>query len=335
MMSKIAVAGCSGFIGSRVLACGRARGLHVDAITSPRFAAQEVNQVAVAAADWEGANRELFEELSRSLTGFETVVNAVGMARPGSSDSRSLHAANALQPAVLADACRRAGVRRLVHVSTAAVQGRIDPLDETPSHAPFSPYTRSKAAGERHLLEAFHGGSPEMVVYRPASVLAPERTTTRLVSRVAAAPVVAVVDGGRRPLPVALVENVAAGILFAATAPSCPPIVLQPDEGITTRGLFELFGARRFVSLPASLAALGLGALRRSSALVTPLTTAARGLELLFIGQRLAPSSLTAAGFVPTAGPEAWESLAEGVGVGAQASIGVAPAPAMVASIRR
>ena len=39
-------------------------------------------------------------------------------------------------------------VPRLIHVSSAAVQERMDPLDETATLRPFSPYSSSKAAGE-------------------------------------------------------------------------------------------------------------------------------------------------------------------------------------------
>ncbi|HEX2272384.1 MAG TPA: NAD-dependent epimerase/dehydratase family protein, partial [Acidimicrobiales bacterium] len=228
---------------------------------------------------------------------------------------------------VVARAAEEAGVRRLVHISTAAVQGRLDPLDETPSVFPLSPYARSKAEGERAVLGGWNGqpsgrqvgGAPaEVVVYRPTSVHARGRAVTRSLARLAGAlPGVPVTGRGNRPAPVALVENVAAGVVFAATMRDPAPVVLQPWEGLTTRRLLELFGARRIVPVPERLADAGLDLLARSTARSARLTGHLRRAEVVVRGQGVQASALANAGFRPPCGLQHWEELARSLPDGA------------------
>jgi hypothetical protein len=262
------------------------------------------------------------------LAPFDIVVNAAGLVTPDAADHPSLFGANAVLPAVVAEAADVTGARRLVHVSTAAVQGRLDPLDETERCFPLSPYAAAKAEGERALLEGAVDGTCEVVVYRPTSVQASGRPVTRRLARIATSlPLVPVGDGGDRPVPVALVENVAAGIVFAASMPSPPPLVLQPWEGLTTRTLLGLFGARRTVSLPSGpfRAAIDLAA---CSATRSPkLTARLRRVEVLLLGQGVRAEALAAAGFRPPVGREGWEELAHAERAGVVAGTpAVAPA---------
>jgi len=238
------------------------------------------------------------------------VVNAAGLAHPAGRDRAALTAANVLLPKKLALACRRADVRRLVHVSSAAVQGRLDPLDETDRRFPFSPYSRSKAEAERWLREAGPAELPdEIVVYRPTSVHGPGRAISRLLCRIAGGPIVVLGGVGNQPLPVALVENVAAGILFSAMSPVVMPVVVQPWEGVTTRRLFELLGAKRFLPVPELPLRGALRAVRRPAGVAPRVASAVRSLELLYVGQRVAESSLARAGFVLPVGLDGWPAL--------------------------
>jgi nucleoside-diphosphate-sugar epimerase len=314
---RIATIGASGFIGSHVMSWGRHQGLDMTAAWAPRLTTDD-DWTGDSAPDWPRRHPAEFERLVEGLAGSEVVVNAAGLARPGSSDKRALRAANALLPAVVAQACRQAGVGRLVHVSTAAVQGRLDPLDETPRHFPFSPYSASKAEGERLL--GIVDGPEETVLYRPTSVQGAERSTTRQIGRFAASPLVPIAGNGDQPLPVALVENVAAGIVFAATAPAMAPIVLQPWEGMTTRKLLELFGAERLVSVPGATVGGGLRLMGVSTRARPSLTATIRMLELLFQGQKVSALALVEAGFVPPVGEAGWSALAAHVSPAANRS---------------
>jgi nucleoside-diphosphate-sugar epimerase len=250
------------------------------------------------------------------VAGFDVVINAAGVADPRRPRDEILVGANAVQPAIVSQACQMAGVRRFLHVSTAAVQGSLDPLDESTAYQPLSPYALTKAEGERLVLDRQREAPPEVVVYRPASVHGVGRPATRTLARLARCPAVAVSGKGDQPVPVALVENVATGILFAATAPlvvTAPSrlVVLHPSEGMTARRLLEAFRARRIVSLPRTVAegtlrsVAGAASARRSP----KLSARVRWLELLWRGQSMAAVHLAQAGFVAPLGPEGWFEL--------------------------
>lgn len=310
---RIGVVGASGFIGSNVMAVGLAMGLDVRPVKVTRSAPQERGDVPLdLGRAWARSHPAEFEALTHAVAGLDVVVNAAGLARPACRKKAALMAANVVLPAALAVACRRGDVRRLVHVSTAAVQGRLDPLDETDRSSPFSPYSSSKAEAERWLCQAGPADRPEeLVVYRPTSVHGPRRAISRLLCGVAGAPMVALGGAGDQPLPVTLVDNVAAGVLFSATSPAVMPIVIQPWEGMTTRRLFELLGARRFFSVPDAPIRSALRAVRRPAGATASTASAVRILELLYLGQHVAESGLTRAGFVPPVGPEGWAALVD------------------------
>jgi dTDP-glucose 4,6-dehydratase len=67
---------------------------------------------------------------------------------------------NVLGVQVLCEAARRAGVRRLHHVSTCEVYGDLDldagePFPESAPYRPHTPYSASKAAGD-HVVRSYH-----------------------------------------------------------------------------------------------------------------------------------------------------------------------------------
>ncbi len=71
----------------------------------------------------------------------------------------------------LAELCRRAGIRRLIHCSTAVVCGRVDTdrvTEETPLH-PLKEYEKTKSHVENLLLEKGNG-CYETVILRPTAV---------------------------------------------------------------------------------------------------------------------------------------------------------------------
>lgn len=320
------VVGGSGFLGSAIVSRARETGVVCRSLSSIRVAALAPDDAWRAVREWLKTNPSTFEALCADLDAMDVVVNAAGLAAPGSTNRRALYAANTVQPAVLALAARQTGVRRLVHLSTAAVQGRLDPLDETTSWAPASPYAESKAGAERALLWPRTASVPnEVLIYRPTSVHGAGREITERLARwAAAAPALPVSGSGQQPVPVSLVQNVAAGVVFAATSPHMEPVVLQPSEGITARRLLEIFQARRIVSLPSRPVGMLLRALAGLGQRSASFEARLRRAELLLRGQRTEARHLLEAGFQLCAGHDSWERLVS-VARGGPAVSGVSP----------
>lgn len=96
------------------------------------------------------------------------------------------------------EACRRAGVERVLVVSSSDVYGRVHPaqlpLREDTALAPVSPYAASKAAAEQIALQAWLGWGLEVIRVRPFNHVGPGQDD-RFVSGALAARIVAAERG--------------------------------------------------------------------------------------------------------------------------------------------
>lgn len=300
---RVAVFGASGFVGGGVVDALSRRGFCVLPLRAPRL--DPVDEAGLLSRLTSHA--PLVAEVAGWLARCSAVVNAAGSPDAGSTDDASLLAVNALLPAVLAAATTRAEVPRYVHVSSAAVQGRKNTLDESRDRRPFSAYSQSKVIGEELLEQVRPEGT---VSYRPPGVHAVDRHLTRTVARVAASPVRSVAAGADRNSPQALLANVGDAIAFLATCPVTPPsVVVHPSEGLTTRSLQELLGGRRPHEIPAPLARVLTGTLTGLSRWAPPLAAHARRLEVMWWGQGQSVSWLTGQGWTPVQGHEQWRGL--------------------------
>jgi nucleoside-diphosphate-sugar epimerase len=314
---NICLAGSTGFIGSVIAQTARGSGAHmVTAVKAPRISSAGMADPAREALDWVAGHGAEFQRLVDSLHG-DVAVNAAGLAAPASSDVVTLRGANAIWPTVLSLACREAAVPRLVHVSSAAVQGRRDPLDESTEHTPFSAYSRSKAEGEGALLQLGETGTgvSELVIYRPTSVQGAGRRTTASLVRLSRVRHLPVTDGGRQPLPLVLVADVARACLLLAGTPEPPAVALHPWEGMTTARLLEWLapGTPR-IDVPPPVVRAVLGCVRAGGQLSGRARALSRQLDLLYLGQRIDAHALRERGYASTTGVEDWQSLARSVG---------------------
>ncbi len=191
--SKWKVIGASGFVGSSIVARLNAEGISVDPIEAPRLAtrALDVDSIIDEADQLEG----IIDSLAEAFAGAQVVVNAAGLAAPNMQDLPPLVGANALLPAVIAIAAQRTGVRRVIHLSSAAVQGPRLVLDDSEETNPFSAYSFSKALGEEALLDLqdyfldeHPESAPELCILRATSVQGRGRRTTELFAKIASSP---------------------------------------------------------------------------------------------------------------------------------------------------
>ncbi len=83
----------------------------------------------------------------------------------------------------VADACRRAGVSRLVHTSTSETYGtalRV-PIDEDHPLQPQSPYSASKIGGDMMALSLHHAFGLAVAVARPFNTYGPRQSTRAVI----------------------------------------------------------------------------------------------------------------------------------------------------------
>lgn len=170
----VAVTGASGFVGASLVRALLRSGIAVRAVVrrsadAGRLAGEGLSIAIVpdiaAQEDWEPV-----------LAGADAVVHAAGVAhrRAGASDYREVNVAATER---LAAAAPRAGVRRLVFLSSAKVNGESTrqgaPFREDAAPAPGDDYARSKLEAEARLGAVARELGLETVVLRPPLVYGP------------------------------------------------------------------------------------------------------------------------------------------------------------------
>jgi len=295
--STIAVVGASGFLGGAVCDELERRGHAVRRLAAPRLRVPNAKPPEI-----EALAREAASALEQQLRGAGVVINAAGISDPYSAWTSELVGANVALPLSLHMAAARAGLRLMVHVSSAAAQGQ-GVLDETSRVSPFSAYSASKAMAE-NFLAAADAPSLAVTIVRPTGVHAKERPTTQRLARLAASRFASVAKP-EAPSPQALLSNVASAIAFVAEHPSPPTHVAYPNEGLTCALLLEALGGKSPRQIPARPAEW----LLRTLALVGARSALLRRLQVLWFGQPTRAAWLLSQGWRPPDRIEAWTAL--------------------------
>src|SRR6266581_4565232 len=139
------------------------------------------------------------------------------------------HDANVNATMRLLEACRKAGVRRVVYSSSSSVYGDcvVLPKVETAEPLPRSPYATSKLAGEQYVLAYARAGLIEGVALRYFNVFGPRQSPHSAYAAVIPAFLSAAAEG-RRPVlfgdgsqtrDFTFVDNVVEANILAATRP--------------------------------------------------------------------------------------------------------------------
>lgn len=296
-MRRAIVLGGSGFVGSSCVDALGDAGWEARAAPAPRLvtAARTVAALTVEVR----RHAETIERLVALLSEADVVVNAAGMATATAGDSDGLFGANALLPAVLCLAARRAGLR-CVLLSSVSVQEGMDRFDETLRHVTYSPYAASRALGETVAVQLADGHA---VALRLPGVLGSDSAGQRVLGRIARSPLSSAAGAGNRPRPMASPAAVGAAVAFLAGYDGeTPPVVLQPSEGHTTRSVLQLLGGRRPARLPTPVARAVIRSMLLLGTRAPRLRTVGRGLQLMWLGHDQEQSWLTRAGFGPTGG---------------------------------
>jgi nucleoside-diphosphate-sugar epimerase len=306
-MKSAVVLGGSGFVGERCVAELHAAGWSARTVSSPRLSTRA--RRADELADEIAAQADTVAGLADKFVDVDLVVNSGGIAVSNAPESDELFGANAILPGVTSLAAGQAGVRRLIHLSSISVQGRMDPLDETMRHHPNSPYSASRALGELAVVGPEH---QHTVILRLPGVHDAGRQVTRTLNRVARSPLSSTAGRGDRPTPLVLLDNVSAAVAFlAAFDGPIPKVVLPPAEDITTDRLLQLLSGRQPRHIPVWIAKSVTSSLLSGGKLSPSAYALGRRLELMWLGQRQSGTWMADAGFRAPVGVEGWSMIGQ------------------------
>jgi nucleoside-diphosphate-sugar epimerase len=184
-VKQVAVTGAGGFLGAALLTRLAAEPVQVRALVGPPAAPVPPLPAGVDARHGEIDQLPAVAELVR---GCDTVFHLAGPASVAASfdapaEFARVHVAGT---ATLLEACRHAGVARIVHVSSAEVYGAPQwlPVDESHRLQARSPYAAAKIGAER-MIEAFalaHGAA--VTVLRPFSIYGPRQSRGGVIAHI-------------------------------------------------------------------------------------------------------------------------------------------------------
>ena len=176
-MPDVFLTGGSGFVGGALLRGLVARGREVRALARSPEGEERVRALgaeAVAGDLWDAS------ALQRGMAGCRVAFHAAGVNAMCLPDPSAMHRANVDGPVAVVRAAAAAGVRRVVHTSSAVTVGEAAgavATEQAPHRGSYlSHYERSKHLGERAVLAEGSRLGVEVVCVNPASVQGPGRT---------------------------------------------------------------------------------------------------------------------------------------------------------------
>lgn len=256
---RIAVTGATGFLGGRVARMASGRGHAVTALGRDAGALSRLSDSGMATCASDLADRRV---MSGAFAGADVVVHCAAMGGPWGPRA-AYERANVEGTRNVVDACARAGVGTLVHVSTSSVcfafADRIGIRESDPLPSPVNAYADTKARAE--LIAMSHPG--RVAVLRPRGIHGPGDTTLlpRMLRALRKGPV-PLLRGGEAVIDVTHVDVVADAVLAACERPLQGIHNVGHGEGMSVRHVIESVAAAaglrpRWIPVPVPLTLAG------------------------------------------------------------------------------
>ena len=219
-MKMALVTGATGLLGAEVTRQLVRDGVVVRALLRPTSAMDRLPDVAVEGLTCPDDDPACLEQ---ALAGVDVVFHLGARIDGGAAfrtddDARPYERDNVARTGALLDAALRAGVGRLILMSSAGVYapGTPSPIPEDAPTAPMSAYGRSKLAAEE-LAWSYRGRGLGVTVVRGSVMTGPgDRHFRPLVDQIMRLPLLPLPDGGRALHDIVHVSDVAALAILAA-----------------------------------------------------------------------------------------------------------------------
>ncbi|MGC8667536.1 MAG: SDR family oxidoreductase [Chthonomonadales bacterium] len=229
--SRILVTGAAGFIGSHLVRRLLADGYLVRALDDLSTGKMERLGGLLDRIEFRQADICDPDVCAWAVEGVEGVLHEAALPSVARSleDPRSADRVNVGGTVTLLEACRRAGVRRLVLAGSSSVYGdsAVLPKVETMDPAPLSPYAASKLAAEYYCSVFAHLGYVETVSLRYFNVFGPMQDPASEYAAVIPKFITALLEGrpvcvhgdGEQSRDFTYIENVVEANLLALNSP--------------------------------------------------------------------------------------------------------------------
>ena len=180
MTKRVLITGGAGFIGSHLVDALLASGYEVrvlDNLSTGKRSNLPLDNPRVELLEGDVADAE---RVARAAVGMTAVVHlaAVASVQASVDDPVSTHQSNFVGTLNLCEAMRKAGVKRVVYASSAAVYGNNGEgasIDEATTKAPLTPYASDKLAGEYYLDFYRRQHALEPVIFRFFNIFGPRQ----------------------------------------------------------------------------------------------------------------------------------------------------------------
>jgi len=168
----IAVTGATGFLGRHLCERLLAEGRQVSILARNRASADVYEGRAGRIVIGDIADPSAISEL---VAGTDVVIHLVSNFRTTAGSPESYHRTNVVGTQTVLDACRKAGVKHLIHCSTIGVHGHVQstPANESSPVNPGDLYQETKLEAERLARAAASQRALEIVIVRPCSMYGP------------------------------------------------------------------------------------------------------------------------------------------------------------------
>jgi dihydroflavonol-4-reductase len=173
---KVGITGSTGVVGQALIKLLVSQGYPTRALVRDAAGAEFVSRIGAQPVVGDLLDSDSLEELA---DGCEWVFNVAGVNELCVSDSSVMESVNVDGVKNVLEACRRKGVQRLIHTSSAVTlgeeHGSVGREDSKHRGSFLSEYERTKYLGEQALFSA--PGIVEVVAVNPSSVQGPGRAT--------------------------------------------------------------------------------------------------------------------------------------------------------------